>query len=424
MGVKTPAMPAAGAAWTQAIRADFPIFSEPPRAGSRLIYLDSAASAQKPRAMLERLDHFYRSEYANIHRGVYPLAEAATAAFENARGTVARFINARESAEIVWTRNATEAINLVTHSWGLHNLKTGDAIVLTELEHHSNLVPWQVLAERTGAQLRYIPIDGNGVHALDSLDALLRGAKIVSLTQISNTLGTIAPLAEIITRAHAAGSLVLVDGAQSAPHMPVDVQALGADFFVASGHKLCGPSGIGFLWGRRELLEAMPPFLTGGDMIAKVGYTATTYAAVPWKFEAGTGAIAEAAGLAASIEYLERIGLDRIFAHERELTQYAVKRLSELENRGLRMHGPVHSPEHAGIISFTFADIHPHDLASLLATDGVCVRAGHHCTMPLMNKLGLNATARASFYLYNGEDDVDALITGLHKAARIFGLPS
>jgi cysteine desulfurase/selenocysteine lyase len=294
--------------------------------------------------------------------------------------------------------------------------------VLTQLEHHSNLVPWQMIAAQAGAQLRYIPVDAQGVHDLSTLDELLVGARMVALSQVSNTFGTIAPLDVIIPKAHAAGALVLVDGAQSAPHMPVDVQALDCDFFVASGHKLCGPTGIGFLYGRRSVLESMPPFLTGGDMISKVTYDTTTFNVLPWRFEAGTSAFAEAVALAAAIEYLENIGLDVIADHERRLTAYAFGRLDELAGRGLQTYGPRDQTLHSGIISFTFADIHPHDLASLLAADGICVRAGHHCTMPLMDLLHINATARASFYLYNGEDDVDALLTSLHKAARIFGV--
>lgn len=404
------------------LRRDFPIFDQPNPANQRLVYLDSAASSQKPRAMIERLNHFYSKEYANIHRGVYPLAEQATAAFEAARATIAKFINARETAEVIWTRNATEAINLVAYSWGLTNLQRGDVILLSELEHHANLVPWQQVALKTQATLRFIPLDDHGFHQIDQLDELLKGVKLLAISQVSNTLGTIAPLAEIIPRAHAVGALVLVDGAQSAPHMSVDVQALDADFFVASGHKLCGPTGIGFLWGRRSILEAMPPFLTGGDMIATVSYQAATFNDLPWRFEAGTSAIAEAVGLAAGIEYLQSVGMSEIFAHEQQLTKYAFERLAPFVPRGLRIYGPGAEHPRGGIISFTFADLHPHDMASLLASDGICIRAGHHCTMPLMQKLGLSATARASFYLYNGKDDVDALILSLEKAARIFGI--
>ena len=405
---------------TARIRNDFPILLKPTSNGKRLVYLDSAASSQKPQAVIDRLVRYYSEENANIHRGVYELAERATQAFEDARETLRRFINAESSAEVIWTRNTTEAINLVAASWGQHNLKPGDAILLSALEHHSNLVPWQVLAKATGAELRFIPVTREGRHELDQLDSLLHKVKLVALTQVSNTFGTITPLELIVPHAKAAGAVVLIDGAQSLPHMQVDVQALGVDFFTASAHKMLGPTGIGFLWGRRALLEAMPPYMTGGDMISKVTYTDSTYNDLPWKFEAGTSNIADAIAFGTAIEYLEDIGMDWIAAHEQHLTRYALDRLLELEPRGLNIVGPTDMHKRTGVISFTFSDIHPHDIASLLSTDGVCVRAGHHCTMPLMNHLGLTATARASFYLYNGEDDIDALIESLEKAARIF----
>lgn len=402
------------------IRRDFPILLKPTSNGKRLVFLDSAASSQKPQVVIDRLVRYYSEENANIHRGVYELAERATEAFEGARETLRRFINADSTAEVIWTRNTTEAINLVAMSWGRHNLKAGDAILLSALEHHSNLVPWQVLAQQTGAELRFIPVTREGRHELENLDALLKNTKLVALTQVSNTFGTITPLDLIVPQAKAAGAVVLIDGAQSLPHMKVDVQALGVDFFTASAHKMCGPTGIGFLWGKRALLEAMPPFMTGGDMIAKVTYTEATYNDLPWKFEAGTSNIADAIAFGTAIEYLEHIGMDWIAEHEQRLTRYALDRLLELEPRGLNIVGPTTLEARTGVISFTFADIHPHDLASLLSTDGVCVRAGHHCTMPLMHAMNLTATARASFYLYNGTDDIDALIEGLEKAARIF----
>jgi cysteine desulfurase / selenocysteine lyase len=400
------------------IIADFPILAKPTSRGKRLVYLDSAASSQKPQAMIDALVHYYTTDNANIHRGVYELAERATAAFEGAREKVARFVNAAEPAEVIWTRNTTEAINLVSHAWGLGNLGPGDAILTSQLEHHSNLVPWQLLAEKTGAELRFITVDAEGRHQLGDLDAKLAGTKLVAISHISNSLGTIAPLDVIIPRAHAAGALVLIDAAQSVPHMPVDVRALDVDFLAASGHKMCGPTGIGFLYGKRELLEAMPPFLTGGDMIRSVGYESTTFNELPWKFEAGTSNIAGAVGLGAAVDYLESVGMPWIRSHERALTAYALERLRTLEPL-LAIYGPKEE-ERAGVISFNLADVHAHDLASILDTDGVCVRAGHHCTMPLMRKMGWPATARASFYLYNTERDVDALVVALQKAARIF----
>ena len=402
------------------IAADFPLLAQPTSRGKRLVYLDSAATSQKPQAVIDALVHYYTHDNANIHRGVYELAERATDAFERAREKVAAFVNAAEPAEIVWTRNATEAINLVSFTWGLANLRPGDAILTTQLEHHSNIVPWQLLAAKTGAELRYIEVDADGLHVLGNLDDLLRGVKLVALTHVSNTLGTIAPLDEIVRRAHAAGAVVLVDGAQSAPHFTVDVRALDVDFFVASGHKMCGPTGIGFLYGKRALLEAMPPFLTGGDMIREVGYERTTFNDIPWKFEAGTSNIADAIGLGAAVDYLSGIGMAWIAAHERAITTYALERLEPLVARGLEIYGPKDVRQRSGVISFNFADIHAHDLASILDVEGVCVRAGHHCTMPLMDKMGWPATARASFYLYNTERDVDRLIVALEKAADVF----
>ncbi|MFN2529244.1 MAG: aminotransferase class V-fold PLP-dependent enzyme [Candidatus Baltobacteraceae bacterium] len=404
------------------IVADFPMLANPTSRGKRLIYLDSAATSQKPKAVIDALVSYYEHDNANIHRGVYELAERATNAFESARTKVARFINAAEDAEVIWTRNTTEAINLVSYSWGMQNLKKGDAILTTQLEHHSNLVPWQLLAQKTGATLRFIKIDDAGLHVLDDLDVLLEGCKLVALSHVSNTLGTIAPLDVIIPKAHAAGAVVLVDGAQSVPNMPVDVQALNVDFFAASGHKMCGPTGIGFLYGKRALLDAMPPFLFGGDMIRKVTYQKTTFNELPWKFEAGTSNIADAIGLGAAVDYLQGIGMDWVRSHERSLMAYTLQALEPLQRRGLVMYGPKDPDKIADVLSFNFADIHPHDLASLLDVEGICVRAGHHCTMPLMEKMGWPATTRASFYIYNSEADVDALVSGLEKAATIFKL--
>ncbi len=402
------------------IARDFPILSEPTSRGKRLAYLDSAATSQKPRAVIDALVRYYVHDNANIHRGVYELAERATNAFEGARDKVARFVNAAESAEIIWTRNTTEAINLVSFTWGLANLKAGDAILTSRLEHHSNLVPWQLLAAKTGAELRFIDVDADGMHVLDDLPSKLAGVRLVALSHVSNTLGTIAPLETIVPQAHAAGAIVLVDGAQSVPHFKVDVQALDVDFLAASGHKMCGPTGIGFLYGKRGLLEAMPPFLTGGDMIKEVGYEHTSFNEIPWKFEAGTSNIADAIALGAAVEYLTSVGMDWIASHERELTAYALGRLEPFAARGLAVYGPQHLAHRSGVISFNFADIHAHDLASILDTEGVCVRAGHHCTMPLMEQMGWPATARASFYLYNTERDVDQFVDGLERAASLF----
>ncbi len=401
------------------IIADFPILARPTSRGKRLVYLDSAATSQKPRAVIAALVDYYEQYNANIHRGVYEIAARATEEFEQARVKVARFINAA-TQEIVWVRNTTEAINLVAYSWGDHHLGPGDAILLTELEHHSDLVPWQLLAERTGARLRFIPVDERGIHILDDLDALLDGCKLVAVAHVSNTLGTIAPLETIIPRAHAAGAVVLVDGAQGAAHLPVDVKALDADFYAFSGHKMLGPTGIGALYGKREILAAMPPFLAGGDMIRKVEYAHTTFNDPPRRFEAGTSNIADAIAFGVAVDYLSAVGMPWVREHERALTGYALERLTAFEPRGLEIYGPRDPERISGVISFNFADIHPHDLASILDLEGICIRAGHHCTMPLMEKFGWAATARASFYIYNTEADVDALCAGLESAARVF----
>jgi len=403
------------------IVADFPILARPTSRGKRLVYLDSAATSQKPRCVIDALVDYYERYNANIHRGVYEIAERATAEYEAARVKVARFVNAGTS-EIVWVRNTTEAVNLVAYSWGSQHVREGDTILVTELEHHSDLVPWQALAKRTGARLRFIPADSRGILMLDDLDALLDGCKIVGIGHVSNTLGTIAPLAEVIARAHAAGAVVLVDGAQAAPHFRVDVKALDADFYAFSGHKMLGPTGIGALYGKRDILEAMPPFDYGGDMIARVAYEDATFAPAPRKFEAGTGNIADAIAFGVAVEYLEGVGMEWIREHERALTGYALERLAAFEPRGLEVYGPRDPKLISGVISFNFADVHAHDLASILDTEGICIRAGHHCTMPLMDKMGWSATARASFYLYNTYADVDALAAGLEKAAQIFKL--
>ncbi len=401
-----------------ALRREFPILNQSVN-GKTLAFLDSAASSQKPRRVIDCLEDYYRRYNANVHRGIYRLSEEATFAFERARGKVARFINASSQREIVFVRNTTEAINLVARSWGDANLRKGDRILLSIMEHHSNLLPWQMLAQRTGAKLEFLPIDGEGRLMLDNLDAQLAGVRIVAITQQSNVLGTINPVAEIAQRAHAVGALVLVDGAQSVPHMPVDVQALGIDFLAFSGHKMCGPTGIGVLWGRRAILEQMPPFLGGGSMIKVVGLYESTYADIPARFEAGTPAIAEAIALGEAVDFLQEIGMDRIYAHERELLGYALERLSEVE--GLRVYGPATTEMRGGAVSFTLDNVHPHDVAAVLDNEGIAVRAGHHCAQPLHAHYDIPATTRASFYLYNIPEEVDRLVAALHKARTLFG---
>ncbi len=401
------------------LRKDFPILAQPTSRGKRLVYLDSAATSQKPQAVIDTLDRYYREYNANIHRGVYEIAARATDAYEHARATVATFLGVH-SRDVVFTRNATEAINLVAYSWGNRNIGSGDVVLISELEHHSNLVPWLRLCERKGATLRYIPVDANGRLLLDDLDERLRGVKLVAVTHVSNTLGTINPVEEIIRRAHAVGAFVLIDGAQAVPHLAVNIAELDADFYAFSGHKMLGPTGIGALIATHAILEEMDPFLYGGDMIGTVGYHSVSFNDVPYKFEAGTASIADAIGLGTAIDYLTALGMDAVAAHERDLSAYALTRLAELEPRGLAIYGPRDPATMCGAISFNFADVHAHDLASILDTQGICIRAGHHCTMPLMEKMGWSATARASFYVYNDHDDIDALIDGLKTAATIF----
>ena len=403
----------------EAIRADFPVLDQEVH-GHRLVYLDNAASTQKPSAVIDAISRFYQRDNANVHRGVHELSHRATEAYEQARGKVARLMGITDEAELVWTRGTTEAINLVAYTWGLANLRAGDEVLLSVMEHHSNLVPWQILAQRTGARLRFLDIDDEGRLDLSTLDDVLTGrTKLVSIVHVSNALGTVNPVSEIAARAKAVGATVLVDGAQSAPHLPVDVPSLGADFYAFSGHKMCGPTGTGGLWGRRELLEAMPPFHGGGDMIERVELEQSTYAPLPMKFEAGTPHIAGAVGLGAAADYLASIGRDRILAHERHLTAYALERMAEVPD--LRVLGPRDPAERSGVVSFTLADVHPHDIATILDGEGVAVRAGHHCAQPLMRRMGLAATARASFYLYSGTDDVDRLVEALQKARAVFG---
>lgn len=401
------------------IRADFPILARQVH-GKPLVYLDSGASSQKPNSVIETMNTYYQTYHANVHRGVYEISEEATAAVERARVKVARFINARQSKQVIFTRNTTESINLVAYSWGSANIHSGDLIVLTEMEHHSNLVPWQLLAQRTGARLEFIPVTEDGLLCQDTYKKLLtQHPRLVAFTHMSNVLGTINPAQEMIAQAHEVGAVVLVDGAQSVPHLPVDVQALDADFYCFSGHKMLGPTGIGILYGKRDLLEAMPPFMGGGDMIRTVKLQESTWNDLPWKFEAGTPAIAEAIGLGAAVDYLNDLGMDWVLAHEHEITAYALERLQEIS--GLTIYGPKELEQRGGVISFTLLDIHPHDLASILDQEvGVAIRAGHHCAQPLMDRYALAATARASFYVYTTKADIDALVEGLYKAVQIF----
>jgi cysteine desulfurase/selenocysteine lyase len=401
------------------LRADFPAFEQPVR-GKPLSYLDSASSSQKPRQVLDAMREFYEHAYANVHRGVYELAERSTANYESAREKVRTLINAPSSREVILTRNVTYGLNLVAYSWGMHNLGPGDVVVVTELEHHANFVPWQQIAKRTGAGLRAIPIDGNGELALDALDELAGAGqiKVVAANWISNTLGTINPVDRLTEWAHEQGAIMVVDAAQAAPHVPVDVQAVGCDFLGFTSHKLCGPTGAGALWGRRELLERMPPFEMGGEMIRTVKLEETTWNELPYKFEAGTPGFVEAYGMGVAIDYVTGIGLDAIAEHEHELAAYAIGRLSELPY--VTVFGPP-ADRRAGIVSFDVAGVHPHDVAQVLDWEGVAVRAGHHCTQPLMTKLGVAATTRASFYLYSLPEEVDRLVEGVQKAKQVLG---
>ncbi len=402
-----------------ALRADFPILRREIH-GRPLTYLDSASSSQKPQVVIDAISGYYERYNANVHRGIYEIGEEATAAYEAARAKVARFINAPSDREIVFTRNATEAINLVAYSWGRRNIGRGDQIVLTEMEHHANLVPWQLLVQEVDGDLEFIPITDDGVLRLDVFEVLLRlKPKLVAFTQVSNTLGTINPVREMVEMAHAAGALVLVDGAQAVPHLPVDVQELGADFYAFSGHKMLAPMGSGALWARRELLEAMPPFLAGGEMIREVHLRRSDFNEIPWKFEAGTPAVGDAIGLGVAAEYLMDIGMDAVRAHERELVAYALDVLPR-EVPGIELYGPLDPDLRGGVVPFNLPGIHPHDVAQVLDRSGIAVRAGHHCTMPLHERLDLAATARASFSVYTTRDDIDTLAIGLNEVQRVF----
>ncbi|HEX4206026.1 MAG TPA: cysteine desulfurase [Ktedonobacteraceae bacterium] len=400
------------------IRSDFPILARQVH-GKPLVYLDSAASSQKPRLVIDALTHYYETYNANVHRGVYEISEEATAAMEKARVKIARFIAAKQSKQVIFTRNTSESINLVAYSWGNANIKAGDLIVLSEMEHHSNLVPWQLLAQRSGARLEFVPVTDDGLLRQDIYEQLLQQQpKLVAFTHMSNVLGTINPAKEMIAQAHAAGAIVLLDAAQSVPHLPVNVQELDADFVCFSGHKMLGPTGIGVLYGKRALLEAMPPFMGGGDMIRTVHLRESTWNDLPWKFEAGTPAIAEAIGMGVATDYLNALGMESVCQHEREITSYAMQQLQTIP--GLTTFGPS-AEQRGGVISFVLDDIHPHDLASILDQQaGVAIRAGHHCAQPLMDRYNVAATARASFYVYTTRTDIDALIQGLYTAKQIF----
>jgi cysteine desulfurase/selenocysteine lyase len=403
------------------LRREFPLLQQESH-GKRLVYLDSASSAQRPRAVLEAMDDYYETTHANVHRGVYAIAEEATRRFELARRTTGLFIKApRPETEIVFAKNATEALNLVAHSYGRHLLPAGKAILLTELEHHANIVPWLMLAAERGVELRYLPVGEDYRLDLSDLDRLMDGVGLVGISCMSNVLGTINDLGPIVGAAHAAGAVVVADGSQLVPHRRVDVTALGVDFLAFTGHKMVGPTGIGVLWGREDLLERMPPFLGGGEMIRDVRLDGFIPNDLPWKFEAGTPPIAEAVGLHAAIEFLEGVGMERIAAHEIELTSRAIELLTEHHGAELRIFGPTNDlSARGGVLSLGFRDIHAHDLAQVLDAEGVCIRAGHHCAKPLMRRLGVTATARASFYLYNGEDDIEALSHALDVAAAFF----
>jgi cysteine desulfurase/selenocysteine lyase len=403
----------------EALRADFPVFEHAIH-GKPLAYLDSASSSQKPRQVLDAMREFYATSYANVHRGVYDLAERSTAGYEGAREKVRALIGASSTREVIFTRNVTGALNLVAWSWGLDNLGPGDVVVITELEHHANFVPWQQIARRTGADFRAIPFDARGELVLDALDEIGRGGevKVVAANWISNTLGTVNPIERLTEWAHEQGAIMVVDAAQAVPHRRIDVQALGCDFLGFTSHKLCGPTGAGALWGRRELLERMSPFEMGGEMIRSVKVEETTWNELPYKFEAGTPAIGEAYGMGVAIDYITSVGLEAIEEHERELTAYALERLSELPF--VTVYGPP-LERRAGIVSFNVDGVHPHDVAQVLDWEGIAVRAGHHCTQPLMTRLGIVATTRASFYLYSIREEIDRLVEAVAKAKKVLG---
>ncbi|MSP12445.1 MAG: cysteine desulfurase [Chloroflexi bacterium] len=401
----------------EAIRLDFPILARKVN-DQPLVYLDNAATSQKPDSVIQSMDFYYRNYNANVHRGIHRLSEEATLGYERSRARIANFIGARSNKEVIFTRNTTEGLNLLAYTWGESNIRQGEEILLTEMEHHSNLVPWQRLAKRKGARVRYIPVDDQGCLRMDLLDELLGPqTRLVSVTHMSNVLGTINPVAEIATRAHAVGAVVIVDAAQSVPHFPVNVRELGADFLAFSSHKMCGPTGIGALWGRRDLLEAMEPFMGGGDMIREVTYEGATWNDLPWKFEAGTPGIAEGIGFGAAVDYLSGIGMEKVHAYEQYLVSYAIEMLRSVP--GVVIYGP-EAALRGGVVAFNVDAIHPHDLASMLDREGIAIRAGHHCAMPLAGRLNVAATARASFYFYNTTEEIDRLVAGLYTAKKVF----
>ena len=402
------------------VREDFPILEREVRPGVPLVYLDSAASSQKPAAVIEAMNDYYRRNHANVHRGIHELSETATNAYEDARRRIARFINAPDAESIIYVRNATEGMNLIAGSWGRANIKAGDEILLTEMEHHANLVPWHMLAEEKGATIRYVPFNDDGTLDLANLSSLLtEKTKVFSFTAMSNVFGTITPVKWLVEAAHQVGAIAVVDAAQSVPHMPVDVQELGCDFLAFSGHKMCGPTGIGILYGRRELLEEMPPYMGGGDMIRRVTLEGFRPNELPYKFEAGTPAIAEAIGLGAAVDYLCGLGMVNVHRHEQHITNYALEALSEMKE--LRLLGPP-AARKGGVAAFTLGGVHAHDIAQLLDEEGIAIRAGHHCAMPLHQKMGISATARASFYVHTTMEEVDKLVAGLHRVKKIFRL--
>jgi len=404
-----------------AVKADFPLLQQEVN-GSPLTYLDSGATSQKPRVVLDSLTGYYEEINANVHRGAYHIAERATTAMEDARRAVQRFIGAPSEREVLFTKNATESINLVAHSWGRNNLVDGDVVLITELEHHANIVPWHQLSAERGIELRWIPLTDDGRLDLTGLDRLLDGVKLVGVSAVSNVLGTITPVRQLADAAHAVGALCLVDACQSVPHLPTDVVELGADFLAFSGHKMCGPTGVGVLWSRAELLEAMPPFLGGGEMILNVTRDGFVPNELPWKFEAGTPPIAEIVGLGAAVGYLEGLGMEAVRAHEVSLTDYALRTLGDRFGENLVIHGPTDLEQRSGVLSMCYRDVHPHDVSQVLDEYGVCVRAGHHCCKPLMEVLGVAATARASLYIYNDESDIDRLADGLAAVDELFGV--
>jgi cysteine desulfurase/selenocysteine lyase len=405
-----------GALVDTAVPHEFPVLDR-----DGLVYLDSGATSQKPRVVIDAIEDFYANHNANIHRGVYPLAQEATDLFEGARERIAAWLGSTPK-ETLFTKNATEALNLVAYAWGRRNVGAGDAIVLTQMEHHSNLVPWQLLCQEVGAHLRYLEIDGEGRISLDQLDEHLADGRVrlVTVAHVSNVLGTINPVEEIVARARAAGAVSVIDGSQAVPQLPVDVGAIGADFYAWTAHKAYGPTGIGILHGRREVLEAMPPFLGGGDMISSVDFYESRFNELPWKFEAGTSPIAEAVGMGAAVDFLQEVGMERVRAHELDLVGYALNRLGEVP--GLTIYGPPEAEGRGALVSFAIDGVHPHDVAEIVARDGVCIRAGHHCAQPLMRKLGVGATSRASFAVHNTREDVDRLIESLANVRKVFQL--